>query len=103
MCVCFMFKKFFLGVMYVLAEYHPLITCSISFVLCFCVYVICALLYATKCLNKKYQAETGARTRQCEMYFIILHSCNNTATTYKYKFAYHCVISICLIYKNTVL
>ena len=35
------------------AECHPLVACSLSFVLCFCVCVqISHVLYATKCLNK---------------------------------------------------
>jgi len=36
----------------VVAKYHPLITCSISFVLCFVCMLISYVMYATKCLNK---------------------------------------------------
>jgi len=34
------------------AKYHPLITSSISFVLCFVCMLISYVLYATKCSNK---------------------------------------------------
>ena len=33
-------------------KYNPLITCSMSFVLCFVCIIISYVLYATKCLNK---------------------------------------------------
>ena len=49
----FVFKNFFLGLC-MMAEYHPLIACSISFVLCFCVYAnfSCTVCYEMFKLKK---------------------------------------------------
>ena len=54
-----------------MAEYHPLIACSISFVLCFCVYAnfsctVCYEMFKLKKIKRVLPSETLSKTPDLE-------------------------------------